>query len=243
MRRRPGSTCRPRAAGGRAGPAGARASRRAGVEAEVCPGSGLGQEVVPGEEFAFDLVDACSGSASPAGRDRRRTDGAEVVERRLRQVVEETVTWPVLRVRVHRADQLRVDPGAVERPGTGGTGCRASVRRCRSSRRAARRAPECRSEGPDLRVVGAFRRRLGPEVGLGVAAGGLPVGRVRVDRQARRQGHDRRPRAARRAGDWPRNCGALRSMSRPDARVGLVGRQVGEEDRFEGLFLAARVAG
>ncbi len=122
----------------------------------------------------------------------------EFVERDLGQVFEVGLHLPGLGVRAEGPDQLRVHPepvgdeeqpilvaglrfADVDRPGQG------SVEGDRVDR-----------DRPDLRVVGTVRRPLGAEVRLGVGAGSLAVGGVRVDRQAFGQGDDRCPELRRR---------------------------------------------
>ena len=113
----------------------------------------------------------------------------EVGERGLRKVLEGDRDPSVLLVGDRRADELDVDVVAVggedqpvavageRRPQVDEAGDRTRKRRA------------VHAERSDLGVLGALGFEPGSEQGLLVRAGGLTVGRVRVDREARRHAH------------------------------------------------------
>ena len=222
----------------RAGLAGAFAAARTGVDAEDLARVDFGKDRVPGEELGFGVVDAAGGRRRHQAAVGGEQVDVEFVERDLGQVFE---------VGLHLAGHR--DPGGTirralrasrtrRRRGTGGTGCRASVRRCRSSRsRVPSRATEWIANRADLRVVGTAGRPFGAEVRLGIGAGALTIGGVRIDRQPFGQGDDRRPELGRRRGAVKRlRIGEGDVEAR--GRVGLLGRRRGEEGRLEGLRFA-----
>ena len=142
------------------------------------------------------------------------------------------------RVRVDRADQLRVDPEPAEDHEEAVLIARlrfADVDRA-DERPVERRSAE--GDGPDLRLIGAFTGGLGAEVGLIVGAHRLAVGGVRVDRQPLGQGDAHRLRLR-----W-RRCEAerLRNVEvevQPRGAVGIGRRQACGEHGVERLVLAS----
>ncbi len=100
-------------------------------------------------------------------------------------------------------------------------------------------------EGADLGAVRTRSRCLVAEVRLLFGAGGLPVGGVGVDGQPFRQRDHRRPQLRGR-GIQPEELRHPEVEVEARRRIGLVAGEIGEEDRFEDLFLATgrrRVAG
>ena len=151
------------------------------------------------------------------------------------------VSWPVCGVGTDGPGELHVGGEAVgdqEEP----------VAVAREAARPGRRSPEVGpgraelwiSRLPTFANSGHSRRDPGAEVRFGVGAGRLAVGRVRVDREARRQGHGRRLELARRR---HRRAQLLRhAQIDVDARgrIGLPRGRLGVEARVEAELVAAR---
>ena len=197
----------------------------------------FGLNRVPGEENRFSREDGAFGRGCHQAAIRREQVDVEGIERDLRQVVEVDGHLPGHRIRMDRADELGMQPEAVDRHEQpvlvvrlGFTDVDRSVEVAFERRRVDR-------DRPDLGLVGTFGRPLRAEVRLRIRAGALPVGGVRVDCQA-----FGRVTTAEWSSDGvaakPRGCGMLSSMSRPDGRIRLGCRRRGVEDGFEGLFVA-----
>ena len=135
------------------------------------------------------------------------------------------------------AEQLRVDPEAV---GDHEDPVLVAGLRFAEVEGAGQGPGQCRGadvEVADLGVVRAFRRALAVEVRLGVRAGALAVGRVRVDREA--FGKDQRRRAdVEGEAAWLVEQRRFQLHVEAGGRVCLAGGQGRVEDRIEVLFLA-----
>ena len=143
----------------------------------------------------------------------------EVGQRALRQVVEGDHELAGLRVGRDRAGQLDVGGEAVgdEEDPVAVAGLRFAE--VDEAGQRARAGPSCRSRGcRPWRTRGSALLRVVPKLRFGVGAGGLAVGGVGVDREARRQGDG--GAACSSDGDGIVGlccCGTVRSTSMPEA--------------------------
>ena len=198
------------------------------------------QGVVPRFEFGFDFV------AAAMGRRRQQAPvGAEEVEveplqRRLRQVFERDHHAAGLRIQLDRAGQLDVGPESVsgdEDPvlvaGLGFT----DVDR---PRQFGRQGGAVDLDRADLRDLRAFRFQGRAEVGLGVAAEGLAVRGVRVDREALGEGDDGALELGRRGDFFAQGLRRAQIDVEAGRSVGLGGRGLRGQRRVERQLLATR---
>ena len=172
-----------------------------------------GQLVVPGDEERVGFVDGAAGRGGDQAAVGREEVQVERFERHLGQVGDAHRQLPRGRVRGERRDDLRVDAEAA-----GDQECAVLVARQRlADVDRADQGPVQRRradvEVADLRVVGAFGGAAAVEVRLRVRAGGLAVGRVRVDRDPFGQGQRRRAERGGRVRE-ARGTGRLSAASR-----------------------------
>ena len=154
----------------------------------------FGRSASQGSNSDFDLVGPALGRRREQPSLRAEEVEVEPLERGLRQVIEGDDHAAGLRVELDRSGQLDVGAEAVagdEEPVLVAGQRFAEVDRPGQLGRA---APSCRSRScRPSRSPGTGRRAGRAEVGLRVAAGGLAVGGVGVDREALGEGDDRPP--------------------------------------------------
>ena len=164
----------------------------------------------------------------------------ELFERHLRNVLDAHRHLPGFRVGDGLGDQLRVDAEAVEDHEQRGTGCPATVRRCRASRSSgSSSAGVCTSIVPIFELSGHCPGRFGAEFRLGVGARGLAVGGVGVDREAFGQGHGRRAERRRRRRFAGEELVGLQLEVEPAGASASAVVRLDVEDRVEPLVFAA----
>ena len=140
----------------------------------------------------------------------------ELFEGQLRQVFESGGDLTGFRIREQLPDQLGVDPEAIgdhEQP------VLVAGDRLPEVDRALKVAGErigLDDDSADLGVVGAVRLLLVAELGVGVAAGALPIGGVGVDRQPFGKDQLTASEAGRATRGDPCACGIVNTRSRPD---------------------------
>ena len=193
---------------------------------------------VPGEEAGLDRIDG----AVRRGRQHPAIGGEEVhrelFEGQLRQVFEPGGDPAGFRVREQLADQLGVNPEAVGDHEQPVLVARHRLRRSRSSPEGRRGANPIRmTMVPTLALSGQCDQLLVAELGVGVAAGALPIGGVGIDRQPFGKDQLAGPELGGRR-RHPCACGIVNSRSRPDGESAssVVSSPLG--DRLEGLPLA-----
>ena len=202
----------------------------------------FGRRGVPWHERRFDGVGAALG--------RRRKEPAlgaeevqvELAERRLREVCRTTiVSWPVWGSGWIEPAQLDVGAEAVGGEEHAVAVRRAAARRGRSPPEIGPGAPRCRSSAvPTFENSGQVPvLACVPIAPVGVGAGDLAVGRVRVDREPSGRVTVAAGSRTATASSGSCGCGTLRSMSSPEAVSGWVGGRLRGEARVEAELIAA----